>query len=149
MGSASVAPPTDPVSRAPTGTPPPGKGPAVTGADEAPERFLPLTPATFQLLLGLTKGPLHGYGLKRDVEERTGGRIRLGAGTLYAGLQRMEGEDLVVEVEPPDEKEAVASSRWRFYDITPLGRRVLEAELRRLEEDVRAARALLSGEGAV
>ena len=111
----------------------------------SPQDFLPLTPATFQILLSLTRGPLHGYGMKRDVEERTEGRVRLGAGTLYAGLQRMEGDGLIRESEPPVGMEEEAGTRWRFYAMTPLGRRVLRAEVHRLEEDLAAARALIPG----
>lgn len=105
--------------------------------------LLPLTPVTFQILLSLARGPLHGYGMKRDIEERTDGRLRLGAGTLYAGLQRMERDGLIEESEPPEGMEAAAGSRWRFYVATALGRRVLEAELRRLEADLAAARRLV------
>ncbi|HSR41585.1 MAG TPA: helix-turn-helix transcriptional regulator, partial [Longimicrobiales bacterium] len=96
-----------------------------------PDAFLPLTPVTLQILLSLTRGPLHGYGMKRDVEDRTDGRVRLGAGTLYAGLQRMEADGLIEESEAPEELEGEANPRWRFYAVTVLGRRVLEAELRR------------------
>lgn len=111
-----------------------------------PADRLPLTPATFQILLSLTQGPLHGYGIKRDVEERTGGMIRLGAGTLYAGLQRMEDDGLIEEADTPSEMKEEASRRWRFFRITSLGRSVLKAEVRRLEADVRTARALLPRE---
>lgn len=101
--------------------------------------FIPLTPATFHILLTLVDGVRHGYRIKREVEDRTGGTIRLGAGTLYEGIQRMEKRGLIEEVDAPSEAEA--GSRWRFYGITDLGSAVLKAELARLESDVAAARA--------
>lgn len=107
------------------------------------ERMLPLTPLTLQLLVSLLQGPAHGYGLKRDVEERTGGRLRLSAGTLYTGLQRMERDGLIREVDVPSDLADEASSRWRFYEATEVGRRALRAELERLEADVRAVKGAL------
>lgn len=114
---------------------------------DEPEAFLPLTPVTLQILTSLMGQAAHGYGLKADIEERTDGAMRLGAGTLYAGLQRMERDGLITETDVPEGEERV-SSRQRFYDITPLGRRVLEAELRRLEADVRAVRSALADSGS-
>lgn len=103
----------------------------------------PLTPATLHILLTLSTGPGHGYRIKREVEERTGGAVRLGAGTLYAGLQRMTREGLIEETEPPLDAEVDPRSSWRFYEITAEGRAALEGELARLEADLKAARALL------
>ncbi|MGD2070294.1 MAG: helix-turn-helix transcriptional regulator [Gemmatimonadota bacterium] len=113
-------------------------------AEKTAADLLPLTPATLQLLSSLVRDPGHGYGLKREIEERTGGRVRLGAGTLYTALQRMERDGLIRETATPPQMEDEASSRWRFYEATELGRRVLEAELGRLEADVRLARGALA-----
>jgi DNA-binding PadR family transcriptional regulator len=112
--------------------------------DRDPGDLLPLTPTTFQLLVSLMHGPAHGYGLKRDIEERTGDAMRLGAGTLYTSLQRMERDGLIRETDAPPELQGEASSRWRFYAVTELGRRVLRAELERLETGVRDARRALA-----
>ena len=106
-----------------------------------PQEFLPLTPATFHVLVTLAGGPMHGYGVKREVEERTGGVVRLGAGTLYAGIQRMERGGLIAESEPPKESSDDAGSRWRFYSITELGRQVLDLEVGRMETDLECARS--------
>lgn len=108
-----------------------------------PNTFLPLTPVSFHVLVTLEMGPQHGYAIKRLVEERTQGVIRLGAGTLYHAVGSLAKRNLIDECEAPD-PEAVGSSRWRFYEITPLGARVLRAELSRLEADVASARASLS-----
>ena len=112
-------------------------------ASEDPPTALPLTPTAFHILVTLTDGALHGYAIKREVEERTEGVVRLGAGTLYHALRSLGNRGLVAETDPP-EPEAAGSSRWRFYEITPEGRRVLEAECRRLASDVAYARAKLA-----
>jgi len=106
----------------------------------APKKLLPLTPATFHILLSLYDGVKHGYGIKREVEQRTDGLIRLGAGTLYEAIERLDRSGLIAEARPPAgaPKE---NARWRFYRMTAHGRRTLEAELRRLETDVGHAHA--------
>ncbi len=104
----------------------------------------PLTPATFHILLSLTHEPVHGYHIKRMIEERTGGAITLGAGTLYAGIRRMTKDGLIEETVPPEDAgDLEPGSRWRFYTITPHGRGVLKAEIDRLESDLAAARAIV------
>jgi DNA-binding PadR family transcriptional regulator len=104
----------------------------------------PLTPATFHILLSLTREVAHGYHIKRMVEERTNGAIRLGAGTLYAGIQRMTKDGLIAETDPPpDAGDVEPGPRWRFYTITPHGREVLKAEIARMESDLAAARAIV------
>ena len=106
----------------------------------------PLTPATFHILLSVAQGPAHGYRIKRVVEERTNGAVRLGAGTLYAGISRMVRDGLIEETEPPEDAGTPEpSSRWRFYGITDVGSDVLKREIARLEADLRAARAVVSG----
>ena len=104
----------------------------------------PLTPATFHILLSVTHGPAHGYAIKRMIEARTDGAVVLGAGTLYAGIQRMTRDGLIEETDPPEDAGDVEpGARWRFYGITPRGREVLRAEIARLESDLRAARAIV------
>ena len=105
--------------------------------------FVPLKPAHFHILLSLISGPVHGYGVRQQVEERTDGVIVLAAGTLYETLQRLQRDGLVDEAAAPSDAEG-ASSRWRFYEATPLGRDVLQCEVSRLESDVSAARARLA-----
>ncbi len=112
-------------------------------ASADPRSFLPLTPVSFHVLVTLEGGPQHGYAIKREVEKRTKGVIRLGAGTLYHAIGSLVKRELIVEC-PPPEPEVVGSSRWRFHEITPLGASVLRCELARLESDVAFARATLS-----
>ncbi len=111
-----------------------------------PESFLPLRPAHFHVLLTLVDEPTHGYGIRRIVDERTKGKILLAAGTLYDTLQRLTRDGLIDQVETPPDAE-VASSRWRFFALAPLGRRVLTAEVSRLEADLGLARAKLAHGG--
>ena len=104
-----------------------------------PRVFLPLTPLACHVLLALADGGLHGYGIIREVAERTAGVITLRSGTLYTLLQRLLTEGLIVEStarpEPDDDDE-----RRRYYEMTALGRAVLEADLRRLESVIGEAR---------
>ena len=105
-----------------------------------PRAFLPLTPQQFHILLALTGAHLHGYAIIRDVEQRTAGAVRLGTGTLYTALARLEALALVDE----SNRRAPAGEdddRRRYYRLTPLGRAVLTAETERLESLVRHARA--------
>jgi DNA-binding PadR family transcriptional regulator len=99
-----------------------------------PVRFLPLSAHQFQILLALTDADRHGYGVIQDVEQRTGGDMRLGTGTLYTAIARLVALGLIGETGREDE-------RRRFYRLLPLGRAVLQAETRRLEALVRHAHA--------
>lgn len=104
------------------------------------ERYLPLTPATYYMLVSLAEGEKHGYAILRDVARRTGGRVALNVGTLYAALRRLERDGLIVESgERPDP--ALDDERRRYYALAPLGREVVVAEARRMEEAVNLARA--------
>ena len=97
-----------------------------------PRSFLPLTPLAFHALLALADGERHGYGIIREVDERTDGLIKLRTGTLYTLLQRLFDEALIEESDarPAAEDD---DSRRKYYRLTALGRAVVEAEARRLE----------------
>lgn len=112
------------------------------------DAFLPLPEATFHILLALTEGDLHGYAILQDVERRTGGKVRLGAGTLYRSVQRMLEQGLIVESRRRPSPEA-DDARRRYYRLTSLGEAVARAEMERLSELVELARARgLSAEGS-
>jgi DNA-binding PadR family transcriptional regulator len=102
-------------------------------------RLLPLTTQQFQILLSLTDGHLHGYGIIRDIAARTAGSLRLGTGTLYTALARLEALTLVEETDPRTRAKD-DDERRRYYRLTPLGRAVLKAETDRLDALVRQAR---------
>jgi|SRR5947209_277607 len=86
---------------------------------------LPLKPADFYILLVLADEKRHGYGIMKDVERESGGKVRLEIGSLYRQLARLLNDGLI-EVEEDE------SGRRRFYSLTRLGRSVLRAEARRL-----------------
>jgi DNA-binding PadR family transcriptional regulator len=102
----------------------------------------PLTPAVFHILLALAAGPLHGYAIMQSVEETSGADMRMGPGTIYGSLQRMEEAGLVKELAAP------SGDRRRLFALQPAGRRALEAEARRLSRLAALVRArrLLSSE---
>ncbi len=101
--------------------------------DRDPQSLLPLTSLTFHVLLALADAPRHGYGIIKEVEERTKGSIVLETGTLYAGIKRMRDGELI-EVVPKSELPSQEDSRRRTYRLTPFGLLVLRAETARLSE---------------
>lgn len=101
--------------------------------------LLPLPPATLHILLALLDGERHGYAIIQDVEARTGGELRMSAGTLYRSIARMVEQGLIVEVHK--RRTSADDERRRYYRLAPLGTAVARAEVRRLEQLVRAARA--------
>jgi DNA-binding PadR family transcriptional regulator len=104
------------------------------------DSLLPLTPATFHILIALSDDDRHGYAIIQDVETRTSGELKLSAGTLYRSVQRMLEQGLIVETrERPAPEED--DERRRYYRITPFGTAVAKAEARRLAELVRMAKA--------
>lgn len=113
-----------------------------------PKRKLdPLPAAAFQIMLSLADGELHGYGIMRQVEEQTSGRVRLGPGTLYSSIQGMLEEGLIEEVDGGSDPE-VGHERRRYYRLTSSGRKLARAEAERLADLLRVARAkkILRGE---
>lgn len=100
---------------------------------------IPLTPAVFHILLALADGEKHGYAIMQEVETATGGAVTMGPGTLYGSIKRMLRSGLIRE---SDERadDQLDDSRRRYYELTALGRKVLAAEARRLEDAVRLAR---------
>jgi DNA-binding PadR family transcriptional regulator len=111
----------------------------VSLAPDDARTFLPLSPAVFHVLVSLGDGDRHGYAIIKEIAERTGGAERLGAGTLYAILRRLLDDRLIVEVQGvrPDTDD----QRRRYYRLTPLGRQVARAEVKRLERASAQARS--------
>lgn len=100
---------------------------------------LPLTEATFCILLSLVPGPKHGYAIMKDVQALSDQRVTLSTGTLYGALKRLLDQGAIsrVDTPAPDELRRVAKA----YLLTGRGRRMLEAETARLETLVRTAHA--------
>jgi DNA-binding PadR family transcriptional regulator len=103
-----------------------------------PRDFQPLPPHDFQVLLALAEGPRHAYGLAQAGENARDGSVRLELGSLYRVLARLTARGHMADVgrEPGTGQEA----KRRYYRLTPLGRRVAEAETARLQAVVRLAR---------
>src|SRR5918999_5719633 len=85
-----------------------------------------LTPAVFHILLALADGPLHGYAIMQAVEQSAGSELRMGPGTIYGSIQRMEEAGLVRELATRSD------DRRRVFALLPAGRRALEEEANRL-----------------
>jgi DNA-binding PadR family transcriptional regulator len=102
------------------------------------DALLPLQAFTFHILLSLTNGERHGYGIIQDVRDRTDGAVRLSAGALYRTIARLLEQGLIVE----SAKRSMPSGdpRRRYYRLTALGRAVTQAETNRLAQLVRLAR---------
>ena len=104
---------------------------------------LPLTETTFFILLSLAPQPKHGYAIMKDVETLSHGRVRLSTGTLYGAIKRMLEQGWIERVEEDGEQ---ANGRIRkSYQLTDLGRHILEAERERLGALMAAAQEAMAG----
>ena len=103
------------------------------------EDFLPLTPATFHILLALADRDRHGYDIMREVDERTEGKVRMGPGTLYGSIKRLLSDGLVQELDERPDPE-LDDERRRYYRLTDFGLRIATAEAERLAQLVKAAK---------
>ena len=109
-------------------------------ADRNPELYGPLTPAMFHVLLALAGEDLHGYAILKEVELRTGGKVRLSTGTLYGIIKRLLADGLIAELRArPAERED--DERRKYYRLTSLGRQLAAAEAERMDEVLAVARA--------
>jgi DNA-binding PadR family transcriptional regulator len=104
-----------------------------------PQKFIPLKAHWFHMMLSLAGGEQHGYGIMQEVLNRTTGKVHLWPATLYGSIKRLIEAELIEE---SDERPApeLDDARRRYYRLTPLGRRVLDAECERLQELVRTIR---------
>ena len=100
-------------------------GNTVTDTTSQIKNAQPLTPAVFHILFALADGPLHGYAIMQAVDDVSGPGLRMGPGTIYGSIQRMEEAGLVRELGSNDAKK-------RRYALTSKGRKALRAESERL-----------------
>ena len=103
---------------------------------EAVDRFLPLRPVEFHVLLSLSEGVRHGYRIIQDSAERSGAEVISDVATLYRALKRMVDQGLIEPTKAPGE-----DARRSHYRITELGRRVAAAESARMAALLRSATA--------
>jgi len=92
------------------------------------QKHLPLSPTTLHVLLALTDGPLHGYGIMLEAARQAGGQYKVGPGTLYGNLKKLLAAGMVEESQPEDPE----TGARRMFRITSLGLGVLAAEVERL-----------------
>src|ERR1700757_5092981 len=112
-----------------------------------PTDLLPLTPPVFHILVALADDERHGYGIMQDVAQQTNDALQLGPGTLYGCLKRMLAAGLVEESDERPDPE-LDDARRRYYRMTPLGKRILRGEAKRLAGAVTVAMARLAGDHA-
>ena len=110
----------------------------MSSAKSDAERYLPLTPPVFHVLVALADGDKHGYAILKEVADRTGGKVQLSSGTLYAIIKRLLHDGLIGEIEERPDRD---DERRRYYGLTAFGRQVAAAEAGRMEELLSAARA--------
>src|ERR1700722_10509314 len=113
------------------------------------QAFLPLKSQWFHIMLALAGGEQHGYGIMQDVLDRTTGKVHLWPATLYGSIKRLIEADLIEE---SNKRPAPADddARRRYYRLTPLGKRVLDAECERLQalvQSIKSKRATVAGQG--
>jgi DNA-binding PadR family transcriptional regulator len=112
---------------------------------ESPGNLIPLMPSAFHILLAVTDSEMHGYAIMQEVERLTGGKLKLGPGTLYGAIKRLLADSLIEESDEGPDLEL--DDERRYYRLTNRGERVASAEAQRLESAVRRARKkrLLTG----
>lgn len=103
-----------------------------------PGRVKPLSPVTYHILLALADRRRHGYGIKKAVIKQSAGTIRLGPGTLYAAIRRLEVDGWIEESDWRPDPE-LDDERRRYYALTRRGLGVLTAETERLRTTVKLA----------
>jgi DNA-binding PadR family transcriptional regulator len=105
---------------------------------------LPLREPTFFILLSLSPGPKHGYAIMKEVESLSEGRLKLSTGTLYGAIKRLLDRGWILRVDDP-----IPNSTGRerkAYVLTIQGRRVLNAEIERIQKLVSVAQVQTSKE---
>lgn len=99
----------------------------------------PLTPAVLHILLALSQKELHGYGIMKQVQEDSQGKVKMGPGTLYGSIGRMIDAGLIRESEKKVDPE-MDDERRVYYTVTAIGKKALAAELERYDDVVALAK---------
>ena len=106
---------------------------------------VPLAPRDLLLLAALAEGPSHGYGLIERVASLSEDSVQLDPANLYRALRRMERDAWIERLPPSSDDRAAPGKPRRRVGLSPVGREVLAAELRRLDNLVRRTRPLIHG----
>jgi DNA-binding PadR family transcriptional regulator len=107
-----------------------------------PESFLPLSQATYYILLSLRE-VRHGYGIMQDVEEVSKGEVKIGPGTLYGAMGKLEKQNVIEMATVQDD------DRRKYYQLTDLGKEVLLLEYKRLKSLVENSGVLIKEMGEI
>jgi DNA-binding PadR family transcriptional regulator len=111
----------------------------MTKLRNSPETYVPLADVPLHIFLALGEGRSHGYAIGKEIESRTSGRLNPTTGSLYQALRRLADDGLIEPCDPPSDD--AGDARRRYFQLTPLGRRVMAAEVERLEGLIAVARA--------
>ena len=112
-----------------------------------PTSYLPLTVPTFYILLSLVPGKRHGYAILQDIEGLSKGQVHLSTSTLYSALGRLLDRGLIERVTGDPEPGSHPGLPRKAYVLSELGRRILEAEIDRMQALTATARLRLAEEG--
>ena len=107
--------------------------------DRDPSEILPLPVSQLHILMALATGDKHGYAIMKDIQSFTDGAVTMGPGTLYGAVKQMLKAGLIEESDERPDPE-LDDQRRRYYRLTDLGSRVLDAEVARMEQLAHAAR---------
>ena len=107
--------------------------------DRDPSEMLPLPVSQLHILMALATGDKHGYAIMKDIQSFTDGAVTMGPGTLYGAVKQMLKAGLIEESDERPDPE-LDDQRRRYYRLTDLGSRVLDAEVARMEQLAHAAR---------
>lgn len=105
-----------------------------------PEPRRPLSATVLHILLALAEGARHGYSIKQQAESRSEGTVRLGPGTLYEAIQRLQDAGLIRETSGDGDPVNGQEAQRRYYSLTARGKRVLREEIQQLGRIVDYAR---------
>jgi DNA-binding PadR family transcriptional regulator len=105
------------------------------------QAHLPLKGAWYHILLAIAGGEQHGYAIRKKVEQLSEGKVRLWPTTLYGSIRQLTEDGIIEETDSPPVP-ADDDPRRRYYRLTDLGVRVLDAETSRLDSLVKTARAI-------
>jgi DNA-binding PadR family transcriptional regulator len=107
---------------------------------------LPLTEATFYILLSLSDGRKHGYALLKDIFALSEASLQLSSSTLYSALVRLHEQGLIARLDDQPSPASGPGLPRKSYELTGLGRRTLQAELTRLRRLAQLGQQLLGQE---
>ena len=112
----------------------------MTKSEPNMDEIIPLTPIVFHILLALTDGEKHGYGIMQKVTADTDGEVRIPVGSLYGAIQRMQALGLIEETDERPAPDLDDERRRHYYRVTGLGQRALKAEVQRLANAITLAK---------